>query len=256
MFPYKDDNPTFRTPIVTFALIAANVFVWVFLQGFGQSPALEHSVCQLGLIPGHLSHAIATGARVQLGPNEFCRVGDLPGWATVLTSMFTHGGWLHLIGNMWFFWIFGNNVEDSTGRFRFLIFYLLCGTVAALTQSMANPASPIPMVGASGAISGVMGAYIILYPRVRVHMLVFLGFFITKIAVPAYLMLVYWLLIQVLSGALAVGQEGGGVAFLAHIGGFVAGMVLVLFFRNRGLVEAHRAQSVPMQTAGYRIPWR
>src|ERR1041384_7468830 len=113
MIPYKDDNPTFRTPIVTFALIAANVFVWVFFQGFGQSPALEHSVCQLGLIPAHLSHAIGTGARVQLGPNEFCRVGDLPGWATVLTSMFTHGGWLHLIGNMWFFWIFGNNVEDS-----------------------------------------------------------------------------------------------------------------------------------------------
>ena len=256
MIPYKDDNPTFRTPIVTFALIAANVFVWVFFQGLGQSPTLEHSVCQLGLIPGHLSHAIAAGARVQLGPNEYCRVGDLPGWATVLTSMFTHGGWLHLIGNMWFFWIFGNNVEDSMGRFRFLIFYLLCGTAAALAQSLANPSSPIPMVGASGAISGVMGAYIILYPRVRVHMLVFLGFFITKIAVPAYLMLIYWLLIQVVSGALAVGQEGGGVAFLAHIGGFVAGMVLVLLFRNRGLVEAHRAQSVPLQTAGYRIPWR
>jgi membrane associated rhomboid family serine protease len=256
MFPYKDDNPTFRTPIVTFALIAANVAVWLFFQGMGQSPALEHSVCQLGLVPGHLFGHLHAGATVQLGPNEYCRVGDLPATATVLTSMFSHGGWLHLIGNMWFFWIFGNNVEDSTGRFRFLVFYLLCGTIAALAQSFANPDSRIPMVGASGAISGVMGAYIVLYPRVRVHMLVFLGFFITKLAVPAYLMLVYWLLIQVLSGALAVGQEGGGVAFLAHVGGFVGGMLLIFLFKNRRLVEAHRAQSVPMQTAGYRIPWR
>ncbi len=256
MIPYKDDNPTFRTPIVTYLIIAANVAVWVLFQGMGQSPALEHSVCQLGLIPGHLSHAIPAGASVQLGPNEYCRVGDLPGWATVLTSMFSHGGWLHLIGNMWFFWIFGNNVEDSTGRFRFLVFYLLCGTVAALTQSLANPVSRIPMVGASGAISGIMGAYIVLYPRVRVHMLVILGFYFGRIAVPAYLMLGYWLLVQLLSGALAGGQEGGGVAFLAHVGGFVAGMLLILLFRNRALVEAHRAESVPMQSAGYRIPWR
>jgi membrane associated rhomboid family serine protease len=256
MFPYKDDNPTFRTPVVTLALIAANVAVWVFLQGMGQSPALEQSVCHLGLVPGHLLGGIPAGASVRLGPNESCRLGDLPAWATVLTSMFTHGGWLHLIGNMWFLWIFGNNVEDSTGRLRFLVFYLLCGGLAAAAQSLANPHSPIPMVGASGAISGVMGAYVLLYPRVRVHMLVFLGFYVTKLAVPAYLMLGYWLLIQVLSGTLSIGQEGGGVAFLAHIGGFVGGMVLILLFRNRTLVEEHRAQSVPMQTAGYRIPWR
>jgi len=256
MFPYKDDNPTFRTPVVTFALIAANVAVWVLLQGMGQSPALEQSVCHLGLVPGHLLGGIPAGASVRLGPNEYCRLGDLPGWATVLTSMFTHGGWMHIIGNMWFLWLFGNNVEDSTGRFRFLVFYLLCGVAAAAAQSLANPHSQIPMVGASGAISGVMGAYVLLYPRVRVHTLLFLGFYATKIALPAYLMLGYWLAIQVLSGTLSIGQEGGGVAFLAHVGGFVAGAVLILLFRNRALVEEHRAQSMPMQTAGYRIPWR
>jgi len=256
MIPYRDDNPTFRTPVVTVALIAANVAAWLLLQGMGQSPALEQSVCRLGLVPGHLLGAISPGTAVRLGPDAYCRIGDLPAWATVLTSMFMHGGWLHLIGNMWFLWIFGNNVEDSTGRFRFLVFYLLCGTLAAAAQSFANPDSPIPMVGASGAISGVMGGYIILYPRVRVHLLVFLGFYVTRIAVPAYLMLVYWLLIQVFSGALAQGQESGGVAFLAHIGGFVGGMLLVLLFRNRTLVAAHRAQAVPLQAAGYRLPWR
>jgi membrane associated rhomboid family serine protease len=256
MFPYKDDNPTFRTPVVTIALIAANVAAWVFLQGMGQSPVLEQSVCHLGLVPGHLFGSIHAGASVRLGPDEYCRLGDTPAWLTVLTSMFMHGGWLHLIGNMWFLWIFGNNVEDSTGRIRFLVFYLLCGVLAAATQSIANPESQIPMVGASGAISGVMGGYIVLYPKVRVHMLVFLGFYITKIAVPAYLMLAYWLLIQVVSGAVAVGQESGGVAFLAHVGGFVGGMLLVLLFRNKGLVAGHRAQSAPLETAGYRLPWR
>jgi rhomboid family protein len=256
VIPYKDENPTLRTPVVTFALIAANVAVWLFLQGMGQSPVLEQSVCQLGLVPGHLLGGIPPGTTVRLGPEEYCRIGHLSAWATVLTSMFTHGGWLHLIGNMWFLWIFGNNIEDSTGRVRFLIFYLLCGAIAGAAQSIANPHSAIPMVGASGAISGVMGAYIILYPKVRVHMLVILGFYIGKIAVPAYLMLGYWLLIQLVSGALAVGQESGGVAFLAHAGGFVGGMLLILLFRNRRLVEERRVQAIPLETTGYRLPWR
>jgi membrane associated rhomboid family serine protease len=256
MIPYKDENPTLSPPVVTFFLIAANVAAWVFLQGMGQSPLLEQSVCRLGLVPGHLLGAIPPGTPVRLGPNEYCRVGDLPGWATVLTSMFMHGGWLHLLGNMWFLWIFGNNVEDSSGRLRFLLFYLLCGAIAAGAQSIATPDSPIPMVGASGAISGVMGGYIVLYPRVRVHMLVILGFYIGKIAVPAYLMLGYWLLIQLVSGALAVGQESGGVAFLAHAGGFVAGMLLIYVFRDRARVAEHRAYLLQHATTGYRIPWR
>jgi rhomboid family protein len=256
VIPYKDENPTLRTPVVTFALIAANVAAWVFLQGMGQSPLLEQSVCQLGLVPGHLLGNLPAGSTVRLGPDEYCRIGHLSAWATVLTSMFMHGGWLHLIGNMWFLWIFGNNVEDSSGPLRFLLFYLLCGAAAAGAQSVANPQSAVPMVGASGAISGVMGAYIVLYPRVRVHMLVILGFYIGKIAVPAYLMLGYWLLIQLVSGALAVGQESGGVAFLAHAGGFAAGMALIFLFRNNALVAEHRAYLLQHATTGYRIPWR
>jgi membrane associated rhomboid family serine protease len=163
-------------------------------------------------------------------------------WFAPLTSMFLHGGWFHLIGNMWFLWVFGNNVEDSMGHVRFLAFYLLCGVAAAATQTFMNPSSPIPMVGASGAISGVMGAYIVLYPRVRVHMLVFLGIFITRIVVPAYLMLGYWFVLQLLGGGLA-SEEGGGVAFWAHAGGFLAGAILIHVFRDPELVEKHRAMA-------------
>jgi len=245
MFPYKDENPTLRTPFVTFVLIGLNLIAWVALQGMGQPGALEESVCTLGLVPGHVLGAIPAGSRIPLGEGVWCQVGALPGWATVFTSMFMHGGWMHLIGNLWFLWIFGNNVEDSTGHGRFLFFYLLTGLVAAAAQSIADPESAIPMVGASGAISGVMGAYIVLYPRVRVHMLVFLGFYITTIAVPAFLMLGYWLLIQVVSGALSAGQETGGVAFLAHAGGFIAGMLLIFGFRNRELIARRLAHNLP-----------
>jgi membrane associated rhomboid family serine protease len=141
---------------------------------------------------------------------------------------------------MWFLWVFGNNVEDSMGRLRFFLFYVLCGVTAAATQTFMNPSSPIPMVGASGAISGVMGAYIVLYPRVRVHMLIFLGIFITRIVVPAYLMLGYWFLLQIIGGGLA-SDEGGGVAFWAHAGGFIAGAVLISVFKDPELVAKHRA---------------
>jgi membrane associated rhomboid family serine protease len=245
MFPYKDENPTLSVPVVTVAIIAVNVAVWVLVQGMGTDPMLQASVCDLGLMPGRLFGVIPAGARVPLNPEVACIVGSSPPWLTVLSSMFLHGGWLHLIGNMWFLWVFGNNVEDSTGKLRFLVFYLLCGVIAAATQSVANPESAIPMVGASGAISGVMGAYIVLYPRVRVHMLIFLGFFITTITVPAYLMLGYWFLLQLLGGLPSVARESGGVAFLAHAGGFVAGMVLVLLFRNRSLIAERIAHNLP-----------
>ena len=134
-----------------------------------------------------------------LGPAATCVLGVQSHWFTPLTSMFLHGGWFHLIGNMWFLWLFGNNVEDSMGRFRYAAFYLLCGLAAAATQTLLSPSSVVPMVGASGAISGVMGAYVVLYPRVRVHMLVVLFVFITRIAVPAYVMLGYWFLLQLLA---------------------------------------------------------
>jgi membrane associated rhomboid family serine protease len=161
------------------------------------------------------------------------------GWHTMLTHMFLHGSWMHIIGNMWFMWIFGNNVEDSMGHGRFALFYVLSGLAAAAAQMVSDPASGIPMVGASGAIGGVMGAYILLYPRVRVHMLIWLGFYVTTVAIPAVWMLGYWFLVQVIGGLSAIGAQGGGVAFWAHVGGFVAGGVLVRFFRDPELVARH-----------------
>jgi membrane associated rhomboid family serine protease len=238
VFPIRDDNPHYLTPYATFLIIGLNVFAWIFLQGFGMEPALSGSVCRLGLIPAELLELVPPGTRVALGPDAVCVLGG-SSWPSVLTSMFMHGGWFHLIGNMWFLWIFGNNVEDSMGHVRFVVFYLLCGLAAAALQIATSPSSPVPMVGASGAIGGVMGAYVLLYPRVRVHMLVVLGFYVTTFAVPAVFMLGYWFVIQVVSGLASVGAEGGGVAFWAHVGGFVAGLILVLVFRNPRLLERH-----------------
>lgn len=239
MFPIRDDNPHFLTPFVTYGLIAANVLAWALLQGFGSEPMLSSSLCRLALIPGELLQTAPPGTRFAVGENTLCVLSDMPAWYTPVTSMFMHGGWLHLIGNMWFLWIFGNNVEDSMGHLRFLVFYILCGLAAAAAQTLTDPDSIIPMVGASGAIGGVMGAYVLLYPRVHVHMLIFLGFYVTTIAVPAVFMLGYWFVLQLLSGLSSIGAEGGGVAFWAHIGGFVAGAVLVLLFRDPRLLERH-----------------
>jgi membrane associated rhomboid family serine protease len=239
MFPIRDDNPTLRTPVVTVGLIALNAAVWVLIQGMGTNPALPRSVCELGLIPGEFLHRLPPGTEVSLGPFTRCILGAGPVWLTPLSSMFLHGGWFHLIGNMWFLWVFGNNVEDSMGRFRYAAFYVLCGLAAAATQTFLSPDSPVPMVGASGAISGVMGAYVILYPRVQVHMLVFIVIFVTRIVVPAYLMLGYWFLLQLLGGTTSLGGQGG-VAFWAHVGGFVGGALLIPLFRDPALVAEHR----------------
>jgi rhomboid family protein len=250
MFPYRDDNPTLATPVVTLILIAANVVFWVVVQGMGAEPTLSRSVCELGLIPGEVLGRLPEGFTVPMGRSTVCVITGEPSWFTPLTSMFMHGGWFHLIGNMWFLWVFGNNVEDSMGHFRYLTFYILCGVAAAAAQTLVNPSSAIPMVGASGAISGVMGAYIVLYPKVRVHMLIFLGIFITRIVVPAYLMLGYWFLLQIVGGGLAQGE--GGVAFWAHAGGFVAGALLIYIFRDPELVAKHRALARTTDVLGYR----
>lgn len=239
MFPYRDDNPTLRTPVVTIGVIALNTAVWVLVQGMGADPALTRSVCELGLIPGELLHRIPAGTAVPLGPGASCVVGYGATWLTPLSSMFLHGSWFHLIGNMWFLWLFGNNIEDSMGRARFVLFYLLSGLGAAATQTLLSPTSAVPMVGASGAISGVMGAYVILYPTVQVHMLVVLVVFITRIVVPAYLMLGYWFLLQLVQGTATLGSTGG-VAFWAHVGGFIAGAGLIFLFRDPELVAEHR----------------
>jgi membrane associated rhomboid family serine protease len=239
MFPIRDDNPHFLTPYATWLIVGLNVFAWVFVQGLGGEPALSRSVCLLGLLPGELLQAVPVDTAVQIGPDIYCRVTETSSWLSVITHMFLHGSWMHIIGNMWFLWIFGNNVEDSMGHLRFIIFYLLCGFAAAGLQIVSDPASIIPMVGASGAIGGVMGAYILLYPRVTVHLLIVLGFYITTIAIPAFWMLGYWFVLQLLGGFSSVGATGGGVAFWAHVGGFVAGGVLILVFRNPKLINRH-----------------
>lgn len=239
MLPIRDHNPTLRPPVVTWALITANLVVWFLVQGMGTEPALSASVCELGLMPAEFLQRLPPGETVSLGPEAGCTIGPTWAWYTPLTSMFLHGGWFHVLGNMWFLHIFGNNVEDSMGRGRFVVFYLLSGFAAAAAQIASGPDSAIPMVGASGAIGGVMGGYILLYPRATIDTLVFLGFFIRMMALPASLMLGYWFLLQLLGGAFGP-AEGGGVAFWAHVGGFAAGLVLVPVFRNPGLVAAHR----------------
>lgn len=240
MFPIRDENPTLGTSYTVILLIAANAAMWVFVQRLGEPGALFQSVCALGLIPAELLGAVGPGDTVALGEFE-CAIGLGPTYLTPLSSMFLHGGWLHIIGNLWFLWVFGDNVEDSMGHGRFALFYLLCGLAAAGAQMAAQPESRVPMVGASGAIGGVMGAYLVLYPRVRVHLLVVLGFFVTTVVVPAYLMLVYWFVLQLLGGLPTLNATGsGGTAFWAHVGGFVAGALLVYPFRDPRRVARHR----------------
>jgi membrane associated rhomboid family serine protease len=239
VFPIRDDQPHFLTPVVTYGLIAANALCWMLVQGLGQTEPLTRSVCELGLIPGEILGRIAPGSALPMAPGIACVITAEPSWYTPLTHMFLHGGWFHLIGNLWFLWIFGNNVEDSMGHARFAVFYVLCGLTAAAFQMGSGPDSGVPMVGASGAIGGVMGAYIVLYPRVRVHMLIVLGFYVSRIVVPASFMLGYWFLLQLLGGAVSLGHAGGGVAFWAHVGGFAAGALLIFAFRNPAFVNRH-----------------
>jgi membrane associated rhomboid family serine protease len=233
MFPIRDEHPTRTRPVVVPILIALNATAWFLLQGLGTDPALASSVCSFGLIPGELLGTVPAGASVALGPDLPC-VLDGESWFTPVSSMFMHGGWFHLLGNMWFLWVFGDNVEDAMGPGGFLLFYLVSGLAAAGAQTLSSPSSAVPMVGASGAIGGVMGAYAMRFPRHRIDVLFFFGFFIRVIPLPAWAMLGYWFAIQLFSGTLGP-AEGGGVAFWAHIGGFVAGAALALpFMRAHG----------------------
>jgi membrane associated rhomboid family serine protease len=225
LIPLRDENPTELTPFVTVVFIVLNVLAWVLIQGMGSPQVLEASVYAFGAVPCEL-----TGA---------CRPQGLV-WGGVFTSMFMHGGWGHLLGNMLFLWVFGNNIEDSMGHLRFIVFYLLCGVAAGLAHVYLSPTSSIPAVGASGAISGVMGAYIVLYPKVKVRTWV-PPFFVLDLN--AFFLLAYWFFIQLASGVLTWGPEAGeqgGVAVWAHVGGFVAGVVLIRLFEKRRLVEAKR----------------
>jgi membrane associated rhomboid family serine protease len=248
MIPIGDDNPTLRTPIVTYLLLAALLAVWLVVQGGGfNEQTLAATLCNLGLVPGELTGQAAIGTSVPIGPGMACVVDrEAINWLTPLMSMFLHGSWGHLLGNGLFLWVFGNNVEDSMGRVRFLVFYLLCGLVAAAAQVAVGPDSPVPMVGASGAISGVLGGYLLLYPRVRVRVLFILFIFFRVFRIPAYLVLLWWIGYQLLLGLpelMSVDPEvSSGVAFWAHIGGFFAGLALVKLFARKDLVQRHRAK--------------
>lgn len=244
MLPLRDENPTEITPFFTLAFLALNVASWFYLQGAGQAEALEASVVHFGAYPCEI-----TGAGGPSCPREG------PGWGALLTSMFMHGSWEHIIGNMLFLWVFGNNVEDSMGHLRFLVFYLVCGAVAGLAHVYLSPASAIPAVGASGAISGVMGAYIVLYPRVSVYTWVPPFFFLY---LNSFFLLGYWFFLQLLTGVVTFGPEAGesgGVAVWAHVGGFVAGVVLVKLFEKPRLTYAkrHKIRLSPEEVA--RLEW-
>ncbi|MFP2912856.1 rhomboid family intramembrane serine protease [Pyxidicoccus sp. 3LFB2] len=237
MIPISDDNPTLRTPVVTYLLLGAILFTWLVIQGAGfDAIKLAESVCAFGMVPLKLTGNLPLGSILKLGDGLSCGImNPTLDRLTPLTSMFLHGGWMHLIGNCLFFWVFGNNVEDSMGRLRFLVFYVVCGLAAAAAHVLVDPTSAIPTVGASGAISGIMGAYLVLYPRVRVNMLFIIFIFIQIIPVPAWAVLMWWFAVQVISGLpqlMTMEQMSGGVAFWAHIGGFVAGVVLIKLFRN------------------------
>lgn len=220
MIPIRDDAPRITVPFVVWLLIAINVAAFLFQVGMAaDSPRAAHAlVASFGVVPARVSGV--------LGGSETLFAGLLP----VVTSMFLHGGWMHLIGNMWFLWIFGDNVEDELGHGVFLLFYLVCGIVAAAAQILSDPASTIPMVGASGAVAGVMGAYMMRFPRARVTILIPIFFFWTTFQLPAFLMLSYWLLVQFVSGS---SSSVGGVAWWAHVGGFVGGLALVLLRPRR-----------------------
>lgn len=226
MIPLRDENPTEITPLITVVLIAANVGSWFLLQGAGTEAALRASVGVFGTVPCELTGAC---------PGEGLR------WGALASSMFMHGSWEHLLGNMLFLWVFGNNIEDSMGHLRYAAFYLICGVAAGLAHVYLSPASRIPAVGASGAISGIMGAYVLLYPRVRIRTWIPPFFFVN---LSAFLLLGYWFFIQLASGVVSFGPEmgeQGGVAVWAHIGGFVAGLALIRIFEKPRLVHAKRS---------------
>src|SRR5579871_5461560 len=212
MFPLRDTQPSYSKPVVTVLIIVINLLV--FLYEASLDPYTQNAfIATYGLVPDHFQYA------------------------NILTSMFLHGGWMHVLGNMWFLWIFGDNIEDILGHGKYLLFYLMCGVAAAVCQTFFNLGSRVPMVGASGAIAGVMGAYMVKFPRARIVTLLFIIFFVTTFEVPAWLMLIYWFLLQFVGGFESIAQaqyaQSGGTAFFAHVGGFIAGIFLIFMLGTR-----------------------
>jgi len=226
MLPLRDENPSQTIPFVTILLIAANIAVFIYQFTLGR--AGQAFVFRFGAIPWEITHFAELPGLAPAFQTGW------PNGVTLFTSMFLHGGVLHLAGNMLYLWIFGDNVESLTGHARFLLFYIVCGLAAAFTHILLEPASTVPMIGASGAISGVLGAYMIRFPRAHVHVLVFFIWLIRIVRMPALLVLGFWFVIQIFSGFGSLGmQEKGGTAWFAHIGGFAAGMVLIFLFQKR-----------------------
>lgn len=219
MIPLRDANPVNHRPVVVYMLVALNVVVWFYEVSLGPGP-LQEFLYRYGVV----ARALTEG-------------NDLGSWITPVTSMFLHGGWFHVIGNLWFLWVFGDNIEDQLGSFRFVVFYLVCGLAAVAAQVYVDPTSSVPMVGASGAISGVMGAYVVMFPKARVMTLVPIFFFLQVFSLPAFLFIFVWFGTQLLSGVASLSQVGmniGGTAFFAHIGGFVAGVAWIFLFGRGG----------------------
>jgi membrane associated rhomboid family serine protease len=217
MIPLKDDIPSYRPPIVTVALILINCLVYLYLWSLGE--AYQLALVKWGTIP----YEVTQGRELtpELG-------FSIP--LSLFSSMFLHGGFFHLAGNMLYLWIFGDNVEDQLGHVRFVVFYILCGLAASLLHVFMTPNSQVPMVGASGAIAGILGAYMIRFPRARILTLIFFGFFIRIVAIPALFVLGFWFILQLLYGLPSIGSTSGGVAWFAHVGGFIAGIVLFRLF--------------------------
>ena len=214
MLPLRDFIPTRRFPVLTVSIIVVNIMAFAYELLAEAGGTLDQTFYTMGVVPFEVTHNF--GPAVAL---------------SFLASLFLHGGFMHIAGNMLYLWIFGNNVEDSMGRGRFLVFYLLTGVIASAAQVLASPSSPVPTIGASGAIAGVLGAYIILFPNARVQTLIFLGYFARMAHLPALLVLGFWFVLQLFNGLMAFGvAQAGGVAWFAHVGGFVAGLLLVRLF--------------------------
>ena len=235
MLPLRDTVQSKTSPVVTVGLIIINAVIFIFQLSLGQS--LNGFIMTYGFVPSRFFHFMSKGEIF---------MGLFP----LFTSMFLHGGWLHIIGNMWFLWIFGDNVEDRVGHFKYFIFYILCGVAAGLIHGFTNSGSGIPTIGASGAIAGIMGAYFILYPRAKIWTLIPIFFFVQFVEIPAILFIGLWILMQFFMGvfSLGAGSLQGGVAWWAHIGGFAAGAILIFIFRKR-------KRNLPRKFADQYYPW-
>lgn len=240
MIPLRDDNPTTTKPVVTIALIVLCVVAFLF-QG-SSSSGLDDVTAGLSMVPARVNGDSDVVLRLPTMAGRIERIelpsAWVPEWLTMLTCIFLHGSWLHLLGNVWILWIFGDNVEDRFGRLRYLLLYLGTGVLASLSHYLSEPHSALPTVGASGAIAGVMGAYLLLYPHARVLTLIPLGFLLHMTVVPAFVFLLLWFALQVVQGLFTLGNGGtGGVAWWAHIGGFVAGVAFALVLRFRDVLR-------------------